>query len=172
MTRGKSRSAGVERKRQRRRVAAERKAEATPVRGMPEERAVDAAVMSPRPAAANPPGRSAAAPARTHSSRPGAEDLVCERCAEPIEVRSRGPLPRWCSATCRQRAWEERRALRSLGHEAGARKLHPSTVRLDTEGWLEQLEALRAQIDEGHLDASSLVGLLDGVRAALVARTR
>src|SRR3712207_8485647 len=35
---------------------------------------------------------------------------ICGWCGGPITPRSRGPIPKWCSATCRHRAWEQRRA--------------------------------------------------------------
>jgi hypothetical protein len=42
---------------------------------------------------------------------------TCGWCGGPITPRSRGPIPKWCSATCRHRAWEQARAAAS-GHSA------------------------------------------------------
>jgi len=33
----------------------------------------------------------------------------CRRCKTPIVVKPRGPIPRYCSHTCRQMAYETRR---------------------------------------------------------------
>ena len=38
---------------------------------------------------------------------------TCGWCSGPINPKSRGPVPKWCSASCRQRAWEQRRAAAS-----------------------------------------------------------
>jgi hypothetical protein len=37
----------------------------------------------------------------------------CGWCGGPITPARRGPIQEWCSASCRQRAWEQRRAARS-----------------------------------------------------------
>lgn len=41
--------------------------------------------------------------------RPATVD--CAGCGTPVRVKQRGPLPIWCSSTCRHRAWERRRAV-------------------------------------------------------------
>lgn len=38
---------------------------------------------------------------------------TCGWCGGPIEPKSRGRIPKWCSAACRQRAWEQSRAATS-----------------------------------------------------------
>ena len=40
---------------------------------------------------------------------PGAK-VLCGWCGDAVVVKRTGPTPRWCSATCRHRAWEQRRA--------------------------------------------------------------
>jgi hypothetical protein len=37
----------------------------------------------------------------------------CGWCSGPITPRTAGPIPKWCSATCRHRAWEQVRAAAS-----------------------------------------------------------
>ena len=39
--------------------------------------------------------------------------LVCGWCSREFTPATRGRAPKWCSQTCRQRAWEQRRAARS-----------------------------------------------------------
>ena len=46
------------------------------------------------------------------SARRGAA-TSCVWCGGVIRPRSRGPIPKWCSATCRHRAWEQTRAAAS-----------------------------------------------------------
>jgi hypothetical protein len=38
---------------------------------------------------------------------------ACGWCGGPIPLRSRGPIPKWCSAICRHRAWQQNRAAAS-----------------------------------------------------------
>jgi hypothetical protein len=59
--------------------------------------------------AARPPG--AHVPMPTERRRAAA--TTCGWCSGPITPRSRGPVATWCSPSCRQRAWEQRRAAAS-----------------------------------------------------------
>lgn len=38
---------------------------------------------------------------------------TCGWCNGPITLRASGPIPKWCSATCRHRAWEQKGAAES-----------------------------------------------------------
>jgi len=38
---------------------------------------------------------------------------ACGWCRAPIEIKATGGIPKWCSASCRQRAWEQSRAAAS-----------------------------------------------------------
>jgi hypothetical protein len=67
-----------------------------------------------RPTAQEPAPRDSATP--LNGSRSGARRAAattCGWCGQPITPRSRGPIPKWCSATCRHRAWEQTRAAAS-----------------------------------------------------------
>ena len=39
--------------------------------------------------------------------------VACGWCGATVTVPNRGRIPKWCSATCRHRAWEQRRAAAS-----------------------------------------------------------
>ena len=54
-------------------------------------------------------------PARS-PRRPG-QTLACGWCGSPILLPARGRTPKWCSSSCRHRAWELTRAAAS-GHAA------------------------------------------------------
>lgn len=41
------------------------------------------------------------------------QTIACGWCGTPITLRTTGRIPTWCSATCRHRAWEQRRAATS-----------------------------------------------------------
>jgi len=44
--------------------------------------------------------------------RPG-QTLACGWCGSPILLPARGRIPKWCSSSCRHRAWELTRAVAS-----------------------------------------------------------
>lgn len=48
-----------------------------------------------------------AAPSRREAAR------TCGWCGNPIEIKATGRIPKWCSASCQQRAWEQSRAAAS-----------------------------------------------------------
>jgi hypothetical protein len=62
-------------------------------------------VSEPEPAVTPP--STAAAKSRT---RRAGQTLACGWCDAPITVRGTGRTPKWCSDTCRHRAWETTRA--------------------------------------------------------------
>lgn len=104
--------------------------------------------------------------------RSGAVGLRCVWCGGPIEVKARGPLPRWCSSTCRHRAWERARALGSM-RVAQPVPLALANVPLDTEGWLIQLANLRRQIETGaSINVVTVMAAVDDLYDAAVAHLR
>jgi hypothetical protein len=100
--------------------------------------------------------------------RPPAEDssggagrraaaTTCGWCHGAITPRSRGPIPKWCSATCRHRAWEQSRAAasgRSAVHivervvtvPARAPAAAPKPRQL---AWVDLLRELATQLEQG-----------------------
>ena len=44
----------------------------------------------------------------------------CSRCNRPLDPPSRGRPPKFCSANCRQRAYERRLVIRACGHPTPA----------------------------------------------------
>jgi hypothetical protein len=104
---------------------------------------------------------------------------TCGWCFGPITPRPRGPIPKWCSATCRHRAWEQSRAAAS-GRSAIEVVERVVTVHAVTgepargprqHAWVDLLQELTAQVDSGtvydrHLAAIS-AALDDVVRAVL-----
>jgi hypothetical protein len=99
------------------------------------------------------------APAEGSSRGAGrwAAATTCGWCHGTITPRSRGPIPKWCSATCRHRAWEQSRAAasgRSAVHivervvtvPAGPPASAPKPRQL---GWVNVLRKLAAQVEQG-----------------------
>ena len=62
--------------------------------------------------------------------------LRCHRCNTKIEIKPRGRTPDFCSQTCRQRAYEQRKWARPAAVESLARDLATAKVR----------EAIRAEV--------------------------
>ena len=50
---------------------------------------------------------------RSRSPRRPGQTLACGWCGSPILVSARGRIPKWCSSSCRHRAWELTRAAAS-----------------------------------------------------------
>ena len=48
-----------------------------------------------------------------HQPRASRGTVACGWCGATVTVPNRGRIPKWCSAACRHRAWEQRRAAAS-----------------------------------------------------------
>src|SRR4051794_37505812 len=101
-----------------------------------------------------------------------AAGTICGWCHEPITPRSRGPIPKWCSATCRHRAWEQARAAASgrSAVEIVERVVPLPTPRPRQLAWVDLLRQLAVQVEQGtvydrHLAA--IAAALDSVVRAL-----
>jgi hypothetical protein len=81
---------------------------------------------------------------------------TCGWCAGPITLRARGPIPKWCSATCRHRAWEQSRAAAS-GRSAvqvverlvAVAAKPPVATKPRQSDWVPLLRDLAGQLDQG-----------------------
>jgi hypothetical protein len=86
----------------------------------------------------------------------------CGWCSGPITPRSRGPIPKWCSATCRHRAWEQSRAANS-GRTAVQVVERRVEVRVPLEptrlDWPRLLNELAGQLENGRVYDRDLPGL-------------
>ena len=56
---------------------------------------------------------SATSDRRSRPSRRPGQTLACGWCGSPILLPARGRIPKWCSSSCRHRAWELTRAAAS-----------------------------------------------------------
>ncbi len=59
-----------------------------------------------------PSGASSTTGVRPAPRAPG-QVVVCGWCSAEVTVPTRGRVPKWCSGTCRHRAWEQARAAAS-----------------------------------------------------------
>ncbi len=114
------------------------------------------------------------APAGARAGR--AVAVPCGWCGARITPAARGPLPTWCSATCRHRAWEQTRAAAS-GRSAVKvveRRVEVPVLRTPARReWPAVLRELAAQLDDGRLydrDLAPLAKALAVVSASLERR--
>jgi hypothetical protein len=99
----------------------------------------------------------------------------CAWCGGPITPRSRGPIPKWCSATCRHRAWEQIRAAasgRSAVEVVERRVEVPVPVTPARRDWPLLLDELARQVDDGRIHNRDLLDLSEALSAVLEAFRR
>ena len=101
--------------------------------------------------------------------------LSCGWCGKPVTVKTRGPVPKWCSASCRQRAWSASRA--AAGGNTGVRVVDREVLVVpgDGPGWAEHLGALARQLGQGprvvaDYDLDAVAGAVSRVVDALAVR--
>lgn len=109
---------------------------------------------------ANRAPRGAIEAAASSSQRQRPRSLECARCGNPITVKARGRTPKWCSETCRHRAWEQSRAAAS--GQAAVDVVErivtvEKTVKVPDKRlprgreWADQLASLTRQVEDGRL---------------------
>lgn len=100
-------------------------------------------------------------PGRARSRRRG-QVLECGWCGGPIAVAARGRVPKWCSSSCRHRAWEQSRAAESgraavrVVDRVVETRPRPSPDTSSAEwpkgpGWATALDQLTHQLDTGRV---------------------
>jgi hypothetical protein len=128
--------------------------------------------QAPRP---TPKARSGPAAADVHGRERRTAATVCGWCGGRITPGSRGPIPKWCSATCRHRAWEQARAAASglsavkLVERRVEVQVPPVPTRRD---WPRLLDELTAQLNDGRVYDRDLPGLARALEPVLRAYRR
>ena len=87
---------------------------------------------------------------------------ACGWCGGPITPGSRGPIPKWCSATCRHRAWEQARAAASglSAVELVERRVEVQVPLVPTRrDWPRLLGELDGQLSDGRVYDRDLLAL-------------
>ncbi len=123
--------------------------------------------------AATQPARSADGPVSTKAAR--ATTVSCAWCGGLLTPRSRGPIPKWCSATCRHRAWEQARAAasgRSAVEVVERRVEVPTPMAPTRRDWGPLLVELARQLEDGRVYARDLAALGTALGAVLDAYHR
>lgn len=113
------------------------------------------------------------------------QTVICGWCGARIVVQKTGRVPKWCSETCRHRAWEQRRATTSgrapvqvVDHVVEVEKQVrvvqrveiPVQVQPRRGEWPELLSKLAAEIDAGRVytrDLDAIDEALGAVRDSM-----
>lgn len=105
----------------------------------------------------------------TRPRQPG-QQVSCVWCGTSVTVKARGPLPKFCSSTCRHRAWEQTRAARA--GRAAVVVANRAVVGCpgDVQTWVRHLDRLAQEIGAGRLDLDPLAPALDDLFAAVLGR--
>jgi hypothetical protein len=87
-----------------------------------------------------------------------------------MTVKATGRLPKWCSQSCRQRAWEQSRAAASA--RAAVRVVErrvevPTPVASRRQDWPRLLGDLARQLEDGGIYDRDLLSLSVGLNAVL-----
>ncbi|UOY03631.1 hypothetical protein [Blastococcus sp. PRF04-17] len=100
---------------------------------------------------------------------------ACGWCGGPITPASRGPIPKWCSATCRHRAWEQTRAAASglSAVELVERRVEVQVPLVPTRrDWPRLLGELVGQLNDGRVYDRDLPALARALEPVLEAYRR
>ena len=100
---------------------------------------------------------------------------TCGWCGGPLTPKSRGPIPKWCSATCRHRAWEQTRATTSdRAPVQVVERLVQVRVPLapTRRDWPQLLQELAGQLSDGRVYDRDLSGLARQLEKVLQAYRR
>lgn len=127
---------------------------------------------------------------RRSSPRTPGQVIACGWCGQDVSVPARGRVPKWCSAACRHRAWEQARAAASgrsaveiIDRQIETAKtvtvvqhhrvetpvpMRPNTV----AEFVDVLEDLTARVDSGRVYDRDIPTLVVAVRATIEALSR
>jgi hypothetical protein len=143
-----------------------------------------------------PPGRAAEARAagqrldKPSGSTTDRGSVTCGWCGAGVTVAARGRVPKWCSATCRHRAWEQRRAAASglVAVELVDRPVEVvrtvtkvkrllveaprPTAPTATRDWAQQLANLADDLDRGRIYDREVEAMMPAMTALVAAFNR
>ena len=99
----------------------------------------------------------------------------CAWCGGVVTPGTRGPIPKWCSPTCRHRAWEQTRAAasgRSAVQVVERRVEIPTPISPTRRDWGVLLGELAHQLEDGRVYDRDLLPLAAALNAVLSAYSR
>ena len=138
---------------------------------------------------AQPTGPTSTTRARPAPRVPG-QVVMCGWCGAEVTVPTRGRVPKWCSGTCRHRAWEQARAAESGRAAVAVVARVVETVRTQTvvqhhrttvpvavhptnaHEWARLLEELAGKLDAGRVYDRDMPVLIPAANALIDALQR
>lgn len=125
-------------------------------------------------------------PRRRPAPRLPGQVVTCGWCGTTVTIPARGRIPKWCSPTCRHRAWEQARAAasgRSAVHVVEhtvervvqARDVREVPVKVTpkrADQWVEMLDQLAQRLDAGLLYSRDLPTLRPAMERLVAAYNR
>lgn len=93
--------------------------------------------------------------------------LTCQHCKRSFtRPRAHGPAPLYCSASCRQRAFEIRRLERLMAIERAANDLIDAAIAKGptNEYWMRLIKALDRPLIDGHAERPQFLGSVEDER--------
>lgn len=124
------------------------------------------------------------------SPRAPGQVIACGWCRTKVPIPARGRIPKWCSPTCRHRAWEQARAAASGRSAVEVKDRVVETVKTVTvvqhhrvetpvpmrpntvEEFVDVLADLTARLDAGRVYDRDIPTLVAAVRATIEALSR
>lgn len=114
--------------------------------------------------------------------RPG-QWLACGWCGAAVSVPWRGRTPKWCSQSCRTRAWAARRAVEAGDAEVRivdrpievVREVRVEADPRSVEEWSSMLRRLANRVDDGRVydrDLAQLLASVDELGGAIHRRVK
>jgi hypothetical protein len=95
--------------------------------------------------------------------------VACGWCGKAVAVPSRGRVPKWCSATCRNKAWQANHAPTGGPVRVVQQRVEvpaPTEPR-NVEEWVELLELLTARLAQGRIYKRDLPALVPALNHLL-----
>lgn len=92
--------------------------------------------------------------------------MECGWCGKSVPVPSRGRVPKWCSATCRNRAWQANHAPSQGPVRIVEQRVQipvPRAEPRNVDEWCEQLELLSTRLAQGRIYARDLPALVPAI---------
>lgn len=103
--------------------------------------------------------------------------MTCRWCNATFRPKPAGRLPRWCSARCRRRAWEQKRAAESglvaveFVRETVVKQRGRERQPRGTE-WADLLAHLARQVDDGRVYDRDLAAIRTALRVVVESSAR
>jgi len=92
--------------------------------------------------------------------------VECGWCGKSVPVPSRGRIPKWCSATCRNRGWQSNHAPSQGPVRVVQQRVEVPVPRAEprnVDGWVELLEVLATRLAQGRIYKRDLPALVPAI---------